>query len=104
MRKGAIFAGVLGGQAIDPVSQGLLLQQAALALQMAHLNSPQAAASHDQEAASAVALHAALRAQQGEGNTFSYKVLGLEVVLQINDINRGRIPPWPACRSAHTAR
>ena len=57
---------MLGGQAIDPVSQGLLLQQAALALQMAHLSSPQAAASHDQEAASAAALHAALRAQQGD--------------------------------------
>lgn len=68
-------AGVLGGQAIDPVSQGLLLQQAALALQMAHLNSPQAAASHDQDAASTVALHAALRAQQGEGANYLCRFL-----------------------------
>ena len=51
---------------MDPVSQGLLLQQAALALQMAHINSPPTASNHEQEAASTAALHAALRAQQSE--------------------------------------
>lgn len=56
----------MGGQGMDAMSQGLLLQQAALAMQMAHINSPPAASSHDQETASAAAIHAALRAQQGE--------------------------------------